>query len=60
MHPLQSWTLEAMSDLLACTFGHILDTRQSDRVTYSLPNTLMSGFAMMFFNTRVCWSFNAR
>jgi hypothetical protein len=49
MRPLQSLTLEAMIDLLSTTFGHIPDTRCSDRVTYSLHDTLMSGFAMMFF-----------
>ena len=49
MRPLQSVTLEAMIELLSCTFGDLPDTRQSDRVNYGLHDTLMSGFAMMFF-----------
>jgi hypothetical protein len=49
MRPLQSLTLEAMLDVLSTTFGLIPDTRQTDRVNYSLHDTLMSGFAMMFF-----------
>jgi hypothetical protein len=49
MRPLQSLTLEAMIDLLSSTFGHIPDARRPDRVAYSLHDTLMSGFAMMFF-----------
>jgi hypothetical protein len=49
MRPLQSLTLEAMIALLSTTFAHMPDSRQADRVTYSLHDTLMSGFAMMFF-----------
>jgi hypothetical protein len=49
MRPLESLTLEAMIDLLSTTFGHIPDARRSDRVAYSLHDTLLSGFAMMFF-----------
>lgn len=49
MRPLQSLTLEAVVDLLSATFGQLRDPRQADRVTYSLHDTLMSGFAMMFF-----------
>jgi hypothetical protein len=49
MRPLQSLTLEAMIDVLSTHFAPIPDTRQSDRVDYSLHDTLMSGFAMMFF-----------
>jgi len=49
MRPLQSLTLEAMLDLLSTTCGHIPDVRCPDRVNYSLHDTLMSGFAMMFF-----------
>jgi hypothetical protein len=49
MRPLQSLTLEAMIALLSTTFGRIPDTRQADRVDYSLHDTLMSGFAMLFF-----------
>jgi hypothetical protein len=49
MRPLESLTLEAMIDLLSETFDHIPDVRRPDRVDYSLHDTLMSGFAMMFF-----------
>jgi hypothetical protein len=49
MRPLQSLTLEAMIDMLSTRFAHIPDIRQADRVAYSLHDTLMSGFAMMFF-----------
>ena len=49
MRSLQSLTLEAMIDLLSTTFGHIPDARCPNRVNYSLHDTLMSGFAMMFF-----------
>lgn len=49
MRPLQSLTLEAMIDMLSTRFAHIPDIRQADRVDYSLHDTLMSGFAMMFF-----------
>jgi hypothetical protein len=35
--------------VLSTTFGLIPDTRCPDRVDYSLPDTLMSGFAMLFF-----------
>ena len=49
MRPLQSLTLEAMIDTLSSTFRYIPDPRRADRVDYSLHDTLMSGFAMMFF-----------
>jgi hypothetical protein len=49
MRPLHSLTLEAMLTLLSTTFSHIPDPRRADRVDYSLHDTLMSGFAMMFF-----------
>jgi hypothetical protein len=49
MRPLQSLTLEAIIDVLSTRFAYIPDTRQPDRVDYSLHDTLMSGFAMMFF-----------
>jgi hypothetical protein len=38
-----------MIDVLSTRFAHIPDPRQPDRVDYSLHDTLMSGFAMMFF-----------
>jgi hypothetical protein len=49
MRPLQSLTLESIIDVLSTTFGLIPDTRCPDRVDYSLHDTLMSGFAMLFF-----------
>jgi hypothetical protein len=49
MRALQSVTLEAMIDLLSTTFGPIPDARCPDRVNYSLHDTRMRGFAMLFF-----------
>jgi len=49
MRPLQSMTLDAMIALLSATFRDIPDLRRPDRVAYSLHDTLLSGFAMMFF-----------
>ena len=49
MRPLTSLTLEAMMALLSDTFGRLADPRRPDRVDYSLHDTLLSGFAMMFF-----------
>src|SRR6266446_7871734 len=49
MRPLQSLTLEAMIDLLSTTFRQVPDPRRPDRVDYSVHDTLLSGFAMMFF-----------
>ena len=49
MRPLKSLTLEAIVDLLATTFGAVDDARAAEQLSYSLPDTLMSGFAVMFF-----------
>jgi hypothetical protein len=49
MRPLKSLTLEAIVDLLATTFGGVEDARAAEQLSYSLPDTLMSGFAVMFF-----------
>jgi hypothetical protein len=49
MRPLTSLTLEAMIDLASQTFAPIPDPRDPERVSYGLHDTLMSGFAMMFF-----------
>src|SRR5512132_2351162 len=49
MRPLKSLTLEAIVDLLATTFGGVDDARAAEQLSYSLPDTLMSGFAVMFF-----------
>jgi hypothetical protein len=49
MRPLTSLTLEAMIALVSHTCAPIPDPRRPDRVDYRLHDTLMSGFAMMFF-----------
>ena len=49
MRPLKSLTLEAIVDLLATTFGTVDEPRAADQLTYPLHDTLLSGFAMMFF-----------
>ena len=49
MRPLKSLTLEAIVDLLKTTFGAVDDARAAAQLSYSLPDTLLSGFAMMFF-----------
>jgi hypothetical protein len=49
MRPLTSLTLEAIVDLLATTFGGVDDARAEEQLSYSLHDTLMSGFAVMFF-----------
>jgi hypothetical protein len=49
MRPLKSLTLEAIVDLLATTFGAVDDPRAPTQLNYPLHDTLMSGFAMMFF-----------
>jgi hypothetical protein len=47
MRPCSSVTLEAMSALVSQTFAPLPDPRRPDRGDSSLPDTLMSGFAMM-------------
>ena len=49
MRPLKSLTLEAMVELLAPTFRELEDSRAADQLTYPLHDTLMSGFALLFF-----------
>lgn len=49
MRPLKSLTLEAIVDLLATTFGDVDDSRAAEQLSYSLHDTVMSGFAVMFF-----------
>jgi hypothetical protein len=49
MRPLKSLTLEAIVDLLATTFGAVDDPRAAEQLSYPLHATLMSGFAVMFF-----------
>jgi hypothetical protein len=38
-----------MVELLATTFGELEDPRAADQLTYPLHDTVMSGFALMFF-----------
>jgi hypothetical protein len=38
-----------MMNMLSTRCAHIPDTRHPERIDYSLHDTLMSGFAMMFF-----------
>ena len=49
MRPLKSLTLEAIVDLLATTFVAVDDPRAAEQLSYPLHDTLMSGFAVMFF-----------
>ena len=49
MRPLKSLTIEAIVDLLATTFGEMEDSRAEAQLSYPLHDTLMSGFALMFF-----------
>jgi hypothetical protein len=49
MRPLQSLTLEAIVVLLATTFSAVQDSRAAAQLRYPLHDTLMSGFALMFF-----------
>lgn len=49
MRPLQSLTLEAVINLLSDTFHTIPDQRHPDRVSFLLHDTLLTGFACMFF-----------
>jgi hypothetical protein len=49
MRPLKSLTLEAIIGLLSATFGMVDDARAAEQCRYALADTLMSGFAMMFF-----------
>lgn len=49
MRPLKSLTVEAIVDLLGTTFGEVEDPRAVAQLSYPLHDTLLSGFAMMFF-----------
>ena len=50
MRPLKSLTFESVIQKLSSSFLKISDARATERVKYSLRDTLMSGFAMMFFH----------
>jgi len=49
MRPLKSLTFESVVGKLTASFRKIPDSRAIERVKYSLHDTLMSAFAMMFF-----------
>ncbi len=49
MRPLKSLALESIVSLLSDIFSQIADRRDPNRVDYSLHDTLMSAFAMFFF-----------
>jgi hypothetical protein len=49
MRPLKSLTLEAIVELWATTFRAADDTRAAAQLSYSLPDTLLRGFAVRFF-----------
>src|SRR5438445_608880 len=50
MRPLKSLRLEAIVELLTTAFGELADSRAADQLTYPLHDTVMSGFALMFFH----------
>ena len=49
MRPLKSLTLAAIVGLLCEQFEAITDARAAEQLRYSLRDTLMRGFALMFF-----------
>jgi hypothetical protein len=49
MRPLNSLSLESLVELLSSHFSQIDDRRDPYRINYSLHDTLMTGFAMFFF-----------
>lgn len=49
MRPLKSLTLEAIVALCAQRFHSLSDQRHPSRINYPLADTLLSGYAMMFF-----------
>jgi len=57
MRPLKSVTLEAIIDLLATTFGAVDEPRATDRLSSPRHDTVMSGFALMFFQHPSLWQF---
>jgi len=60
MRPLESLTLESIVSLLADTFQRLPDPRQPDRLTFQVHDTLLSGFACMFFQHRSLLEFQRR
>jgi hypothetical protein len=60
MRPLQSLSLEAVVRLLSDSFCQIPDQRDPNRVSFLLHDTLISGFACMFFQHRSLLEFQRR
>jgi hypothetical protein len=60
MRPLESLSLEALVSLLSDTFQRIPDQRHPDRISFLLHDTLLSGFACMFFQHRSLLQFQRR
>src|SRR5689334_16453198 len=49
MRPLKSLTFDSVRDLLLSAFRQIPDSRNSNRVNWLMPDVLLSGYAMFFF-----------
>src|SRR5262249_32529111 len=49
MRPLHSLSFDSLVTLLSSHFSGLADRRTPRRINYSLPDTLMTGFAMFFF-----------
>ena len=49
MRPLKSLTFDSVRDLLLDAFREIPDSRDSNKVNWLMPNVLLSGYAMFFF-----------
>jgi hypothetical protein len=60
MRPLESLTLEALVSLLSDSFQRFPDQRHPDRISFLLHDTLLSGFACMFFQHRSLLEFQRR
>jgi hypothetical protein len=60
MRPLESLTLESILSLLSDTFQRIRDHRHPDRVAFQLHDTLLTGFACMFFQHPSLLAFQRR
>jgi hypothetical protein len=57
MRPLKSLSLAAIVELLTTRFSAMADARAAEQLRYTLPDTLMSGFALMFFHHPSLWQF---
>ena len=49
MRPLQHLTFEAYLELLRAQFRQVPDERDPQRISWQLPDVLLSGFAMFYF-----------